>query len=292
MTIKAYNTINEEIINQIREVEASCKIYDGSKGDIYLDTSLNVYPEMNSLFLLYKDSSLVSVLFIFMPSTEVAEVSAFTLPEHRQKGYFKKLLKEAAKELIKYGPPELLLVCETQSKPGFEAVKNIEGELEFTEYFLRYKGSLNVSKNHQLLRIKLQEASLKDFEVIVELRQQIFNESYEDVKSIVQNTMQSENRIQYIATLEDDPVGVGAVSFDKDEVSINGLGISPQYQGKGYGRELLTLIIHELQKKGVQEITIDVNSSNENAFHLYKSCGFEVETAFDYYKVNIDKLIQ
>lgn len=77
---------------------------------------------------------------------------------------------------------------------------------------------------------------------------------------------------------------MGSVSIENDEASIFGLGIAPQYQGKGFGRELLNLIAADLKNKGIENITIEVDSTNKNAFNLYKKFGFEVETSFDYYR--------
>ena len=103
MGIKILNKTSKEITEQIKEVEIICKTYDKINGNMYLDTSLNFSPEMKSLFLFYKDNKLISVLSIFMPTAAEAEISAYTLPEYRLKGYFKKLLIEATEELKKSG---------------------------------------------------------------------------------------------------------------------------------------------------------------------------------------------
>jgi ribosomal protein S18 acetylase RimI-like enzyme len=284
LTIKVLSKIGEKVIRQIREAEIICKIYDKTNGNISLDNSLNFDPDMKSLFLFYEDNKLISILSIFMPTEKEAEISAYTLPGYRRKGYFKKLLNAAIEELKKYEQVELLFVCEPQSKDGKEAIKKLDAELYFTEYFLRFKGSSSNLEKEQFSRIKLHEAHLNDLEAIVALSQQIFNYNYEDAKSIITKSLKADNRTQYIAILNENLIGIGAVSFDSYEASIFGLGISPKHQGKGFGKEILNLILKDLKKKDIQNVSIEVDSTNKNAFNLYVKCGFEIETSYNYYR--------
>jgi ribosomal protein S18 acetylase RimI-like enzyme len=286
LIIKVLNKPNKEITKQIKEVELICKAYDRTNGNIYLDSSLNFYPEIKSLFLLYEDNKLISLLSIFMPMANEAEISAYTLPDHRRKGYFKRLLNRFIEELKKYEQVDLLFVCEPQSKDGKEAVQKLGAELCFTEYFLRYKGSSSAIKKKQYSKIKLREAGLKDLEEIIALYQQIFGDNYEDAKSMITKSFEAENRTQYIAILDNKLIGMASVSFENVEASLFGLGISPQYQGKGLGKELLNIILEDLKKRNIQNISIEVDSINENALHLYIKSGFEVETSYDYYRKN------
>ena len=62
------------------------------------------------------------------------------------------------------------------------------------------------------------------------------------------------------------------------------LGVSPQYQGKGYGKEILNLIIQDLKSTAIEKISIEVDSNNQIAFNLYRKCGFQVETSFGYFR--------
>ena len=287
MLIKKFNEPNEEIIKEIREVELICKEHDKINGSIFLDTSINFNSEIKSLFLLYDNSVLVSLISMFIPTNDEAEISAYTLPEYRQKGYFRILLDEAIKEITKYNIPDLIFVCEPQSNDGKGAIEKLKSEYDFTEYLLRYSGSLNDMKSLQIPEVKLYEAKKEDLEAIINLSQDIFNDSYDDAKSMITKSFESENRIQYIAMLDEKLIGMGSASFENDEASIFGLGVSPQYQGKGFGGAILKLVLTDLNNRGSKNITIEVDSTNKNAFNLYRKCGFEVETSFDYYRKRV-----
>lgn len=287
LIIKKFNKLNNHITEEIREIERVCKEYDKLNGDLFLDTSLNFNQEIEGNILLYEDKQLVSLIIMFIPTSEEAELSAYTLPEYRQRGYFKRLLTEAIEEIKKYKIRDLIFVCEPQSKDGIEAIKRLKVELDFTEYFLRLK---NYSENRELSKnrlLKLYKAEPEDKENLISLSQDIFEDSYEDAKNIITRSFEADNRLQYIAKLDEVLVGMGAVSFENEEASISGLGISPQYQGKGFGQDLLNLILSELKRDGTENITIEVDSNNEVAFNLYKICGFEVVASFNYYRKRI-----
>lgn len=287
MLIKELNKLNDKIIKDIRELESVCKKHDGLNGDIFLDTSLNFDSHIKSIFILYDENKLISLISMFVPMHNEAEISAFTLPEYRNKGYFKELLLRALKELKKYKVSDIIFVCESQSKDGIEVVKKLGAAYDFTEYCLHYKKAHCLAKNEKQYMIKLRSAKIQDAENLISLNQEIFNDSYEDCSSMVTKTFQSENRKQFLAFLNEECIGICCISIDDAEISIFGLGIVPKYQGKGYGKGMLELLLKYLQEKRIENITIEVNSDNERAFNLYRKCGFEVQTAFEYYRKSI-----
>ncbi len=287
LEIRKLTNFNEKVSKEIREVEGICKNHDGVNGNLYLDTSMNFHQDIKSIFLLYKDNRLVSLLTMFIPMNEEAEISAYTLPEYRRKGYFKRLLEEAIEEVKKYHIPYLMFICEPESNDGLETIKKLNAELDFTEYSLRYNSSSSEMKLKNAPNISLQKAEQNDLDGIISLSQEIFNDDFEVAKSIITKTLEANNRIQYVAKLEGKRIGIGSVSLENNEASIFGVGVSPKYQGKGFGRELIMLIINELNSKGIENIMIEVDSLNERAFKLYKSCGFQVEASFHYFRKNV-----
>ncbi len=52
------------------------------------------------------------------------------------------------------------------------------------------------------------------------------------------------------------------------------LGVSPDYQGQGIGRQLIKALIREIRQQGVATAALDVASDNQRAKSLYQSLGF------------------
>lgn len=287
LVIKKFSEASEKIKKEIREVELICKEHDKLNGSIFFDTSINYNPKIKSLFLLYDNDILISLISMFIPTRDEAEISAYTLPKYRRKGYFKKLLHEAIKELSKYNISDLIFVCEPQSNDGNKVIEKLKAEFDFTEYLLRYNNSVDDMEVRPTPEINVEEAEKEDLESLIHLSQEIFNDKYEDAKSMIMKSFESENRIQYMGLLDQKLIGIASVSFENDEASISGFGISPQYQGKGFGRAMLKRILRDLKNRGREHITIEVDSTNKNAFNLYRKCGFEVEMSFDYYRKHL-----
>lgn len=287
MIIKEFSKLSQKVIEDIRQLESSCKKQGKLTSDIFLDNSLNFNSDIKSTFLLYQDDTLISLLTMFIPTPKEAEISGFTLPGFRRKGYFKKLLGEASCELKKYEVIDILFVCEEQSLQGKAVIKKLEGSYDFTEYSLKYNKANVITADHDLSKIRLYKPSVQESETLITVTQQIFNDSYKDTKSMVKNAFESEFRDQYLADLDGEFIGVCGVSFEKDGAYIFGFGILPKYQGKGYGKDMLKLVLDDLIKKNVDTIMIDVNSTNERAYNLYKKYGFRVQTAIEYYRKKI-----
>lgn len=284
MLIKELNRLNENVTREISELVAECNNYDGIENIIELDKTINFNHEMNTIFMLYENNKLVSVLSLFVPGRNEAEVTAMTLPEYRSKGYFSELVKRAEAEIKKYGVPDLLFVCNSDSDKGKKVIDKLKCQYAFTEYFLKYNHSLDQLINTYNFRLKLHKAGFEDMESLVKINMGAFNDSYEGAKSIAEGNLNADNRQLYLGNIEGEFVAKGAICFEDGNASIHGLGVLPEYQGKGYGKEMLYALINNIIEYKVKDICIEVESKNDNAFQLYKNTGFEVESAWEYYR--------
>ena len=69
-----------------------------------------------------------------------------------------------------------------------------------------------------------------------------------------------------------------------DEVSLLNICVAPEYQHKGYGRQLLNWLVSFVKKLNIKTLYLEVRSSNKAAIHLYESMGFnEIGIRENYY---------
>jgi ribosomal protein S18 acetylase RimI-like enzyme len=282
LILKELKVYSENVVNEVQYLEQICKDQDNLKGSIFVDTTMNFNQEMNSIFLMYDGNQLISLLTMFVPTQHEAEITALTLPSHRGKGYFKELLFKAVEELINYEIPEVLFVLESQSITGKHVITHFAAQYDFTEYSMRLDDRKYVPLASN--RLKYLNPSEEDLKRLIDTSMRIFEDSYEDAQGMIVNSFQSVTRDQYLGILNDEIIGMGSSSFDGDEVSIFGFGITPEFRSKGYGFDLLHLIVEHLRQSGIREIVIEVDSNNTRAFNLYQKFGFQIETAFDYYR--------
>ncbi|MDR3587661.1 MAG: GNAT family N-acetyltransferase [Desulfosporosinus sp.] len=288
MIIKSYNRLSEKTINEVIILEEGCKEHDNLQGSVFLDTSLNFNHHIKSIFLLYENDNLISMLSMFIPTQQEAEVSAYTSPEYRQEGYFKALLAKAVAELRKYEIPTILFVCESQSSSGKQVIADLNTEYDHTEYFMRADKKNYEARDGYCL--ELIKPDMKNLDKLIDTSMKTFNDTYEDAKILIENCYRLKNREQYLAVLNDQVIGLGSVNLEGDEGSIFGFGIVPAYRGQGYGTELLHLIVASLWRRGKTEITLEVNSENEHALELYKKSGFQIEVAYEYYRKKVSEI--
>ncbi|MGC7872968.1 GNAT family N-acetyltransferase [Desulfosporosinus sp. SYSU MS00001] len=286
MIIKKYHSLNEPVMSRVLELETICNDYDQLKGSVFLDTSLNFNQAIPGIFLLYEGQTLISMLSMFMPSHLEVEISAMTRPEYRQNGYFIALLEQAVEELRSHNIPEILFVCERPSESGNDVLNHLKARYEHTEYYMSLLRGRQLNRGKQ--RLSLAKATLQDFEILVQLSREIFEDNYDDTKSLIQNRLSSQTREQYLVTVDDKPMGIASVNhLTIEEASIFGLGILREYRGNGYGEELLGLILENLWNQGKQQVTLEVDSKNDRAFRLYQRMGFRIELAYDFYRKRV-----
>ncbi|MCQ1531339.1 GNAT family N-acetyltransferase [Lutispora saccharofermentans] len=287
MYIKSLNNLDSAVEKEIREVYSCCKKHDSLKAKLLLDGAVNFNQEINYLFLLYEENRLISFLYMFIPTARGAEISAYTLPEYRRKGCFKRLLLEAVEELKRYDVKDMLFVCESQCLSGQESIKRLGGSYDFTEYFMRFDIFANVFDKSYEYKTKLYMPGISDIEKLCHVSMLAFDESRKEAESFIINCFNSKNRKAYATFWEDRMIGIGNGYLGDKEAIIYGLGVLPEFQGRGFGKELLLLIMRDLLKNGYENITLEVDSNNLRAFDLYKRNGFGVEVAFDYYKKGV-----
>lgn len=71
---------------------------------------------------------------------------------------------------------------------------------------------------------------------------------------------------------------------DSNKIYLSRLIVKKEYRNQGIGQELLKYMISLCKEKGYQQITVGVDTDNENAIHIYKKEGFEIyETDYDEY---------
>lgn len=65
------------------------------------------------------------------------------------------------------------------------------------------------------------------------------------------------------------------------------IGVDPEYQGRGVGKQLLLVGLSYLKRKGINRVDLTVDSENNVAFALYKSVGFRYRTSTLWYEMSL-----
>jgi len=95
---------------------------------------------------------------------------------------------------------------------------------------------------------------------------------------------QGERYLNLKLTVDGKMAGFAITQVVLDEATLFNLAISPAYQRRGLGRQLLEFLIPQLIERGVFTLWLEVRASNQPALALYEQLGFnEVSVRRNYY---------
>lgn len=152
-------------------------------------------------------------------------------------------------------------------------------DYRFSEYAL----TLTIDKfvpHHSM--IVLQPAKPEDANAIASLENGEFTENPAllDAEDLKQTVVLKEND-HVIASIR--------VQREGNSYGIYGFVVRSDFRGQGIGRKILSQIIQQLLENQAQKIYLEVEATNDNARHLYRSIGFDEQTLFDYYSCEMNK---
>ena len=81
-----------------------------------------------------------------------------------------------------------------------------------------------------------------------------------------------------------DILGYGLLSVGAGECHLLNICIAPCYQGRGYGSQLIALLLEVARGRNARMAFLEVRASNKAAFHVYTKMGFnELGVRKNYY---------
>ncbi|WP_376478243.1 GNAT family N-acetyltransferase, partial [Streptomyces sp. NPDC056237] len=191
------------------------------------------------------------------------------------------LLQTAMNEIQKRETDEALLIINGDSSSGKAFAKYMNLLYVFSEYSMEFKS--NETQKTTENNIKLSLASSELLPDLIEIASKAFGDSVDNTTAWLQKMLTSSSHQIYSALIDDKVIGTITVTEQKHSTILSGFAVHPSYQGKGYGKEILSYMVHTLITKGISTIELEVETKNKNALKLYTQCGFEIMTKYDYY---------
>ena len=281
---KSYG-LNEHQLSQIGQLEAACNQAEELTMKLNWG-ALQRRPrdEIND-FLYYQGDRLIGYLALYSFNQREAEVSAMTDPIYRRQGIFKRLLASAQTELKQRGIPDFLFICEQSSLSGALCMAAVGARYEFSEYKMTLKEAGSSLPGSADLHIR--PALAHDIDELAHMDQICFGVPPGRSKQYLEQDLSDNKRWILIAIAGREKVGKLGVSLTGSESLIFALCVLPEYRRRGYGSALLGYALKELQAQPHGHISLEVACTNESALSLYTRCGFQVITAYDYYRLPV-----
>ncbi len=232
-------------------------------------------------FLCYENNILVGFIGLYdiTHKSKEIEITGMVHPDYRRRGVFKNLLSLAMKRCSDIKPDRILLICEHSKVPGTTFLKSLGAAYSCSEYKMKFEQSAIPDIVKQ--GIYLRKAESSDFDALVELDKISFESDDEDNTAVsadlYENTMVAEFKGEFIGKI--------GLSKENTEGYIFGFAVRPELRGMGYGREILSLALEKFLEDNLQTVILEVAVNNKKALNLYKDCGFNETTVYDYYEL-------
>jgi len=273
-------SLSEVDIAEIAQLIALCNEHDSLHMRIPLEElALRSGSEIDD-FLYYDQGQLVGYLYVDSWGKAEKEITGMVAPTFRRRGIFRQLFEATQEEFTTRKVEALILVSEEHSHSGHAFAKAVKAHHDFSEHQMLLGNFVERKKTDP--QFEIHAATLQDKEAIISLLTLDVGDTA-DTRQFIEEFYADPTVKLYLATLAGKPLGTLRLYYRDENVSIYGFVVSPEHRGKGYGRQMLEYTIHQILDDGFHAIMLEVDTTNHNALGLYKSCGFQVTTTYDYF---------
>lgn len=289
--------LSEDQKQEIQALQSLCNAYEGLHSDTLLTNKFNLDKQMPCFFLGYDDDGddlsrqantgrrcLVSFLYLFFIDPSIIEITAFTAPSARCKGWYTKLYRAALPHMKTSSASRVLFQIEPVSDSGMKTLHEMfpEAVLSHSEYQLSCTSPLA----NDIIPLEMAEVTQQNKEIAIHLAIEIFQSDETVERSHIEAILAEDGNDAFIAYDGQLAIGVCNRVLEDDYAGLFGLGIRPASQHQGYGKRMLASMVRKaLQERG--KVTLEVDSSNPPALNLYLHNGFSINSQMDYYSAPI-----
>ncbi|MDA1665868.1 GNAT family N-acetyltransferase [Bacillus cereus] len=286
MDIQKKRSVTESEIQQMKDLAYICRQQDNLdySSDLHINFLKNRNEDHINDFLLYNGTQLIGTLnmYDFERPTKL-ELIGFVHPHFRKQRFGTTLLQTAMKEIQNREADEALLIINGDSISGNEFVKHMKLPYLYSEYSMEFKTN-EIQKTTES-NIQLTLAASESLLDLIEISSKAFGDSVDNTATWLQKMMTSPSHKVYSALINEKAIGTITVTEQEQSTTLSGFAVHPSYQGKGYGKDILSYMVHTLITEGTSTIELDVETKNNHALKLYTQCGFKIKTKHDYYNL-------
>ena len=281
--------MNQQDYEDISNLQKICLEKDNTTLKLEIDYKLSINDKEKDViehineFLYYEDNNLVGYIGICDFGGDALEVNGMVHPDYRGRRIFTRLFNLVKDEWQKRKPKNILLLSDNKSNSGLGFINSLGATHVHSEYEMFFNNddrTLELSNN-----ISFRKGTNTDFKEVKRQNSIYFNSEYDEDDASISPEEAMEALDTYIANINNETIGKVRVEVINGIGGIYGLGVLPEYRGKGYGRDMLIWSIKRLKEMDAEKVMLQVSVSNENALHLYLSSGFEIKSKMDYFEL-------
>jgi ribosomal protein S18 acetylase RimI-like enzyme len=298
--LKLTEGIYQEDYELINRLQKRCISEDQTTLKLELDYKLGVYSgtdcegmrQINE-FMHFDGNELIGYLGIceFGGVDTPLEVNGMVHPEYRCQGVFGTLSRLVIAEWRRRSPKNMLLLSDRKSEVGQAFIKRTGARYHHSEHEMHLQTS-QPEVHYDFEGIIFRKATNADAWEIHRQNAIYFGDKLgeEETSDLMEGMILPEEEEKrgmtiYLAEVDQQVIGKVHIQLSSGIGGIYGLGVLPEYRGKGYGRATLLKAVDKLKEANAGDIMLQVSVENANALRLYQSCGFVETSTMDYFEL-------
>ncbi|HVF05214.1 MAG TPA: ribosomal protein S18-alanine N-acetyltransferase [Frankiaceae bacterium] len=112
-----------------------------------------------------------------------------------------------------------------------------------------------------------------DIEPVTELEHALFDDAWSP-EMFWNELAQGDSRTYVVLTEDDRVVGYAGLAAMPDEAFVQNIAVAPDQQRRGLGAALLTALLDDAKRRGLDRVGLEVRVDNAAAIALYERFGF------------------
>jgi ribosomal protein S18 acetylase RimI-like enzyme len=290
--IVARTTLTLEEQRQIQRLANICTEFEPIQIKLNYDMLAGRAGKRTDDFLFYHYDLLLGFLGVYQFGRPEAEISGMVHPNFRRQKIFSRLLDQALPTLQQRNLNRLLFIADRSSTSGASFAMRRGATLNFSEYQMTLMPDHPVQAVPPTDGLTFRRAEMRDSFAMATLDSACFGGPTMEMKTKTELKMKDPSYRGVIAEQDGRVIGKLSVHRDKESAYLFGFCVHPDHQHRGYGRQLLSAVMVDLNSQGVAQIELEVACENEHALQLYQSLGFRIVSTFDYFATPVEQAAQ
>ena len=233
--MKLLHQLTENEVSEIKELAQQCTAIDHAIHPIHYGANINLNREMPCYLMMYTDERLIGYLSIFAINAFEGEICVIVHPSYRLKSIATELINKAKSILREYNYKQILYVHNGFYEEGLGWINKMLLRHHHTEYTLSFDKNTEIKRATRLL---VSKATPSDAYRVAQISVNAFEDDFEPALSYVNACFELENRTVYLGKLNYEPICTLVVGDDNGELSINGVAVLKDHQGKGFWKRV------------------------------------------------------
>ena len=227
--------------------------------------------------LAHADGRLVgfAAVYAFGGGAAEPEIAGMVAPGSRRRGLGSTLLDSLLPSVT---APSALLVVPAGTAAGRAFAQARRATHAHSEHFLVLAGTPSAPEDPGTV---LREATEQDLPDLARVLEAAFGSPAHGLR------IDRPGDTTYVVERAGAVVGTVRLSVHDAWGGVYGFAVEPAEQGKGIGRDVLARVCRLLRADGRSRVTLEVETQNDSALHLYTSSGFVREAGEDYWRVEL-----